>query len=115
MRVRDDGVRTRHEVRTVNLKDIAESDANFCRVFEMPVRYPSGFCFRGGQVVPFIMVDWFNPIPRSAFASDLPETWEACESMLRDFVAQKQYVKPGRTYLVVTDFGEAFTLAVPTK
>ena len=97
----------------MNLKQIARTDANFCRVFELPAAFPSDFCFGGGIPVTLRMVDWFNPIPNPdipMLGSDYPATWEECESMMRDWLSQKMYVKPGRTYLVITDFGKAFTL-----
>lgn len=97
----------------MNIKAIARTDANFCRVFELPTAYPADFCFGGGHHVVLRMVDWFNPIPNPDIAmlgSTFPETWDECEQSLREFIAQKPYIKPGRTYLVLTDFGKAFTV-----
>jgi hypothetical protein len=96
---------------------------NFCRVFELPKSYPSGFCFDGGKPVNILMVDWFNPvcdIPQPAVSK---EVWkdkvgeikvteidlDELENTLIPFLKNKQYVKSGRTYLVLYDFGGATT------
>ena len=75
---------------------------NFGRVFELPNRYPREYCFGGGQPVQFLMVDWFNPLK----TTDPPEPWEEAVKTLRPFLMQKSYVKPGRRYILITDFGE---------
>lgn len=85
---------------------------NFCRVFELPLEYPPGFCFAGGIPVVFTMVDWFNPwpahYPLSSFMEEenYPNSWEECKEGLKSFLLKKQYLRPGRQYLLVTDFGE---------
>ena len=81
---------------------------NFCRVFELPEGYPKGFCFGGGKPVTFQMVDWFNPIPRRDILNDDIKEWNEYIPLLKDFLESKTYVKPGRQYLVITDFGESF-------
>jgi len=84
---------------------------NFCRIFELPEEYPNEYCFNGGHFVPFLMVDWFSPIPFTEFpeyGGNGPEPWEVYEPMLLIFLKKKQYVKPGREYLVITNFGESF-------
>lgn len=98
---------------------IVTDDTNFCRVFELPLEYPEGYCFGGGRPTIFRMVDWFNPVPRETFGGGLPDfDWQGgqCEltpekndalrTMLRDFLVAKTYVKPGRQYLVLTDYGD---------
>ena len=82
-------------------------DKNFGRVFELPEHYPKGFCFGGGKPVQMQMVDWFNPWPDSVLIENPPETWAEVAEMLRPFLMQKSYVKPGRRYILVTDFGES--------
>ena len=77
---------------------------NFCRVFELPLSYPNGYCFGGGLPVVMMMVDWFYPIPQSEWHNRKP--WAEYIPLLRDFLKDKVYVKPGRQYLLVTDFGE---------
>lgn len=81
---------------------------NFCRVFELPEKYPSGFCFGRGRPVSFQMVDWFQPIPVDDIYDDNVKDWAEYELMLKDFLRDKRYVKPGRQYLLITDFGQAF-------
>lgn len=98
------------------LTDIkATKETNFCRVFELPTSYPTGFCFNGGHPVAMIMVDWFNPWPP---AKDQPfelanTTWPEVCKLLLTFLLQKRYVKAGKTYLLLTDFGGAFTFTKP--
>lgn len=83
---------------------------NFCRVFELPTEYPWDYCFGGGKPVQMLMVDWFSPWP-----PELPPdaTWQDVARLLRSFLSTKQYVKPGRRYLIVTEFGEAMLFTAP--
>lgn len=53
------------------------------------------------------MVDWFNPWPEDMMVETPPETWAEVVCMLRPWLMQKNYVKPGRRYILVTDFGES--------
>jgi hypothetical protein len=92
---------------------------NFCRVFEIPDEYPSGFCFGGGKPVNFQMVDWFNPVPGLGQPTLSKVRWlgevgdfevktvtiEELEQTLVPFLEKKQYIKPGQEYLVLFDFG----------
>ena len=87
---------------------ICTTETNFCRVFELPDFYPGWYCFARAKTVPFTMVDWFNPVPDSMQGKDW-ET-EVIPSLL-DFLRPKCYVKSGKTYLVLTDFGKSFTFA----
>jgi hypothetical protein len=82
--------------------------SNFCRVFELPDKYPSGYCFGGGFPVEFKMVDWFNPIPSDDFYDNKIKKWEDYVPMIKEFLLKKLYVKSGMKYLVITDFGESF-------
>ena len=94
---------------------------NFCRVFELPEDYPEDYCFGGGHPVVFQMIDWFNPIPGIGQSAVTKEVWrekvgkietkeishdELRESLL-PWLLEKQYVKQGRNYLVLCDFGAA--------
>ena len=79
---------------------------NFCRVFELPDEYPGGFCFGGGRPVMFAMVDWFGPIPDEDIVSGNIKPWSDYIPMLKEFLKDKIYVKPGKQYLLITDFGE---------
>ena len=76
-------------------------EKNFCRVFELPDRYPEGFCFGVGKPVMMLMVDWFNPWPDNP---DL-KTWDDVTKLLLPFLRKKVYVKPGKRYILITDFG----------
>lgn len=82
---------------------------NFARVFELPEQYPQVFCFSGGPMVPMRMVDWFNPWPTDNYTEDgeLPQTWDEVKQMLRPFLMAKNYIIPGRRYILITDFGES--------
>jgi len=93
------------------MKEITQ-DNNFCRVFELPDKFPSGFCFGGGQLVGMRQVDWFNPIPQDDFYGDSElKPWSEYESMLRTWLMTKRYVKPGKRYLLITDFDEAMVFS----
>ncbi len=94
---------------------------NFCRVFELPRQYPEGFCFDGGKRTDFLMIDWFNPVPGIGQPAVTKEVWrekvgeietkEVSEDELKEslvpWLLKKQYVKTGRDYLVLCDFGAA--------
>lgn len=85
---------------------ICTPKTNFCRVFEVPNHFPDLFCFAGPIHVTFPMIDWFNPVPEHKQNED----WDTVVvPMLIDFIMQKSYVKLGRTYLVLTDWGASFT------
>lgn len=74
---------------------------NFCRVFELPDSYPEEYCFNSGKPVTMLMVDWFNPWPDNP---DL-KTWDDVTKLLLPFLQKKLYVKPGKRYILITDFG----------
>lgn len=88
-------------------------DNNFCRVFELPTAYPEGYCFGGGKPVMMAMVDWFNPIPAEDIRNNAVKPWPDYVPLLREFLLQKNYVKPGRRYVLITDFGEALVFEKP--
>lgn len=94
---------------------------NFCRVFEIPESYPEGYLFGGGKPVNFLMIDWFNPVPGIGQPAVTKEIWrkevgeiktkeisinELQESLI-PWLLEKQYVKNGRDYLILCDFGAA--------
>jgi len=94
---------------------------NFCRVFELPESYPAGYCFDGGHPVSFQLVDWFNPVSGIGQPAVSKEVWrkkvgeiktvkistKELSGNLVPFLLEKQYVKPGRDYLILCDFGAA--------
>lgn len=80
---------------------------NFCRVFEVPEKYPKGFC-NPAVPVEFKMVDWFNPIPPEVNTVNL----EKLRNDLVPWLKGKIYIKPGRSYLVLFDFGATLTFYV---
>lgn len=97
------------------MKVIVNDINNFCRVFQLPSEFPEGFCFGGGLPTTFQMVDWFNPIPAfdDEFNFLLPKTLEGAEleasrEMLKDFIRGKGYFNPLATFLIITDYGDAF-------
>jgi len=81
-----------------------QTEDNFCRVFELPEKYPSDYCFQGGHPVTIKMIDWFNPVqPGNEWSVETGES-------LCDFVLRKGYIKPGRKYLILTDFNIALVV-----
>lgn len=84
---------------------------NFCRIYEMPPSHNfEDFCFSGPIPVTFNMIDWFQPLPEPAKASD----WDGWKDTLRKFVQEKKYCLQGRTYLLVTEFGESLIIKGPS-
>lgn len=88
-----------------DITNISDSD-NFCRVFELPETYPSGFCFGGGHPVQMQMVDWFYPIPPKHFGYSF-KTWDEVVKELKPQMKHKVYAKKGRQYILITNFGES--------
>ena len=96
---------------------------NFCRVFELPERFSSEFCFGGGIPTKFQMIDWFNPVPDIGQPAVSKKVWrkkvgeivvkivdhEELQTFLIPWLKMKQYTQQGRTYLVICDFGACFT------
>lgn len=94
---------------------------NFCRVFELPELYPEGYLFNGGKPVSFMMIDWFNPVPDIGQPAVTKEVWrkevgeietkeittDELQESLVPWLLKKQYIKPGRDYLVLCNFGAA--------
>lgn len=108
------------------MKYIVNPWNNFCRIFELPVRFPSDYCFGGGHPVNFQMIDWFYPtevpqaaVPKEVWAEkvgpvkdqDVEIDHEELKSKLLPFLQGKQYIKPGREYLFMSDFGMTFTFS----
>ena len=95
---------------------------NFCRVFRLPKEFPEEYCFGGGHLVWFQMIDWFNPVPDIGQPAVTKEVWrikvgeievreidgDDLQASLIPWLRMKTYTTPG-TYLVLCDFGLAFT------
>lgn len=91
---------------------ICTPETNFCRVFELPESYPEVYCFGRQVPVSFNMVDWFNPVSDSMQDKD----WETeVKPSLIKFLVPKVYTRPGRCYLVLTDWGASFTFSIAIK
>ena len=80
---------------------------NFCRVFELPDEYSGEFCFGGGIPIVFKMVDWFNPIPVEDMVEGPIKTWKEYVPLLKKRLRQKNYVEPGKKFILITDFNES--------
>ena len=94
---------------------------NFCRVFELPEKYTGEYCFGGGNPVMFLMVDWFYPVTGIDQPAVSKKVWrkkvgeikveeidiDELSEKLVPWLCEKEYVKPGREYLVLCDFGAA--------
>jgi len=92
---------------------------NFCRVFEIPEKFSSEYCFGGGQPTIFQMVDWFNPVSgigqpavsKKVWRKEVGEiktkkvTLDELHASLVPFLVEKAYVKTDREYIVLCDFG----------
>lgn len=94
---------------------------NFCWVFELPPRFPEVYCFGGGPLVGFRMVDWFYPVTGIDQPAVSKKIWrekvgeievkeidiDELSEKLIPWLREKEYVKPEREYLVLCDFGAA--------
>jgi len=94
---------------------------NFLRVFCLPSRFPSDYCFGGGHPVTFILVDWFNAFPQQEFWEGKTKEIKTADAeyqkhieKLKDFIKGKKYFTTTFTYMVLTDYGDVF-LVNPEK
>lgn len=92
---------------------------NFCRVFEIPDKFPSGYCFGEGVDTVFKMVDWFYPVSGLGLAGCSKEEWEKnigpapfvkislkeLEEHLLPFVSKKEYIQLKKSYIIIYSFG----------
>lgn len=63
----------------------------FVRIYRLPDRLTNGYCFGGGNIIPFLNVDWFEgPIADGRIG-------------LIEFVRKKQYFDPTARFLVIGD------------
>lgn len=102
---------------------------NFCRIFELPEKFSEQFCFGGGIPTNFTMVDWFCPvsdIPQPACSKEVwkekvgeiktvEKTTEELREDLLDFLTRKIYIKDGRKYLFISNFGATFLFSKEDK
>lgn len=102
---------------------------NFCRVFELPAQFSSEFCFGGGIPTTFQMIDWFNPVPDLGQPAVSKEVWkkkvgdietkeighDELGSFLIPWLKMKHYIKQGKDYIVICDFGACFTFHLEDK
>lgn len=112
-KARDDVYRGRQDMLFTVTKD-----NNFCRIYALPKVLSHGYCFGGHIEQTFAMVDWLNPVhifpPESnAMHTKYPVTisLQLLHDNLIDFLLAKPYVKLGVMYLVLCDFGAAFTFS----
>jgi len=92
------------------------SETNFCRIFQCPANYSEQFCFGGPIPHAFLMVDWFNAVPTGMPSVQEREypfeiTIQELHDLLVPWLKKKPYIRPGYTYLVLCDFGAAFTFS----
>lgn len=80
---------------------MADIKTPFCRVFTIPKtdEIPLNYCFGGGYPFPCKIVDWFNAEPNMEAVSD-----KTADELVK-FIKGKQYYKPDKLFLAVTDFG----------
>ena len=87
---------------------------NFLRVFKVPNEFPKGYCFDGGHLVSFEIIDWFNAITPMDFQKvetvieQSDDEYDKWVEVVRDFIKGKKYFNPTFTYMVMTDYGAVF-------
>lgn len=96
---------------------------NFVRVFELPKRMPTDFCFGGPVTTMFEMVDWFTPFVEISQANVEKEEWlkqgrtyptleitlDEIQDRMVDHLSRKMYLQAGRTYLLLFNCGASLT------
>ena len=102
---------------------------NFCRVFMLPKSFSSAFCSSGGIPTNFQMVDWFYPVQDLPQPTISKEVWrkkvgeieikqidlDELSTILVPFLLKKIYIKQGREYLVLFDFGASLVFKAAEK
>lgn len=68
-----------------------EQSTLFFHVYRLPDKRSDGYCFNGGNPIPFINVDWFG--------GGLITKRE----QLIEFISQKQYARHGEALLVLAN------------
>ena len=92
---------------------IITGNENIIRIFKLPDKFPSGFCFGGGRAVNFQMMDWFNPIPLEYFW-DYPTKTLSAEEMdnlrsdVRQMIKEKNYYDSKSRYIALAEYGDVF-------
>ena len=88
---------------------------NFIRIFEMPEKLPTGFCFGGGRPSGILLVDWFQPLcSYEAFGLKgvsrdyTGEELIAIRKSVKEFVRKKRYIRGDRLYFATTAYGDIF-------
>ena len=89
---------------------------NFIRVFQLPNKYSSDYCFEGGHLVEIRLVDWFNPFESSDFWDEKVKEFDSTDGWyqenvqkLRDFIKEKIYFDSKYTFLA---FMYSFSIAL---
>ena len=88
---------------------------NFLRVFCLPDKLPSDYCFGGGHPSIFTVIDWFNAIPPQSlwekdeivYEEDGRE-YQELRRELCDFIKGKKYYNTLKTFMILTDYGDIF-------
>ena len=109
----------------MNLSNITEFEVdgwnNLCRVFELPKDFIEDYCHGGGHATNFQMIDWFYPLSQEdvPIAACSKEIWKKevgeiktvtitlkeLQGSLVPFMQEKPFIKAGRKYLIICDFG----------
>ena len=89
-------------------------DNNFCRIFMLPREFSSEYCFGGGIPTNFQMVNWLNPLPM--IGEPLPRTVTYDDlNRVTAWMQKQEFLKPGRTFLVLFEFGAAITFKTEAR
>ena len=90
---------------------------NFVRIFRLPNKFPSGYCFGGGHPTSFQLVDWFNPFSQEDFWDNAAKDIDSGElsyikhiQRLKEFIKEKKYFNAQCTFMALTDYGDVFLI-----
>ncbi len=90
---------------------------NFVRIFRLPNKFPSDYCFSGGHPTMFVLVDWFNPFGQEDFWEDKTKEFDGNDieylkhiEEFKDFIKAKKYFNSNFTFMALTDYGDAFVI-----
>lgn len=87
------------------------SDNDFIRIFVVPKKFPTGYCFDGPKPVDFPMIDWFQVFSMTSLPIMIGgEQYEEKKKEIIEYVKTKPYYHDIVSYLILTDWGDAFLL-----
>ena len=82
------------------------SDNNFLRVFKLPTKFSSEYCFGGGIPHEFVMVNWLNVISPFEISDGKEFTLQELHDVCVPHMQKQEFLRKGK-YLILFECGAA--------